>query len=260
MRVVATTCSNTEIVCALGCASFLVGVDRHSDYPPEVVDPLPKVGPDLGVDPDLVAALEPDLVLASLTVPGHDAVVESLEARGLRVVAPAPRSLEDVYDDVRTIAELLGVAERAESVVAEMQAAIQPRPERSAADRPAILVEWWPKPVIVPGRQSWVTDLIELAGGVNPWGGAPVESQPVEPDAVGDANPDAVVIAWCGVQPDKYRTEVVFEREWPNVRATREGHVYPIAEAFLGRPGPRLVDGYRELCAVVDRVLASRSE
>src|SRR5262245_32085204 len=69
VRVVSLTCSNTEIVCALGLADCLVGVDNHSDYPVEVVTRLPRVGPDLDIDVERVAALEPDLVLASLTVP-----------------------------------------------------------------------------------------------------------------------------------------------------------------------------------------------
>ena len=61
MRVVSLTCSNTEIVCALGCADALVGVDNHSDFPEDVVSRLPRVGPDLGIDPEAVSALEPDL-------------------------------------------------------------------------------------------------------------------------------------------------------------------------------------------------------
>jgi len=43
---------------------------RRWYWPEEVVGPLPKVGPDLEIDVDRVAALEPDLVLATLTVPG----------------------------------------------------------------------------------------------------------------------------------------------------------------------------------------------
>jgi ABC-type hemin transport system substrate-binding protein len=65
MRVVSHSCSNTEIVCALGCAHLLVGVDDHSDYPEDVVAGLPRVGPDLGRRVDEVVALRPDLVLAS---------------------------------------------------------------------------------------------------------------------------------------------------------------------------------------------------
>ena len=64
MRIVSLACSNTEIVCALGCADLLVGVDDHSDFPTDVVGPLPKVGPDLDIDVERVAALEPDLVLS----------------------------------------------------------------------------------------------------------------------------------------------------------------------------------------------------
>ena len=83
MRLVSLTCSNTEIVCALGRQDWLVGVDDHSDFPAEVVASLPRVGKDLNVDPERVAALKPDLVLASLTVPGHDKVVASLQALNL---------------------------------------------------------------------------------------------------------------------------------------------------------------------------------
>ena len=37
MRVISLACSNTEIICALGAADELVGVDDHSDFPREVV-------------------------------------------------------------------------------------------------------------------------------------------------------------------------------------------------------------------------------
>lgn len=260
MRIVSTTCSNTEIVCALGCAEMLVGVDDHSDFPEDVVARVPRVGPDLGVDPEKVAALEPDVVLASLTVPGHERVIEGLEAKGLRVVAPEPVSLEDVYSDIATIAELLGVPERGARLVASMRreiddAAAGDDPSSQADDdaaRPTILVEWWPKPVIVPGRRSWVTDLIHAAGGSNPWQARDVKSTPLRSEEVLAERVDAVVISWCGVHPSKYRPRVVYRREgWGEVRALAEGRVVPIPEAYLGRPGPRLVEGFRALREVV---------
>jgi iron complex transport system substrate-binding protein len=74
MRIVTHTCSNTEIVCALGRGDWLVGVDDHSDHPPEVVQALPRIGPDLDVDIARISALEPDLVITSLTVPGSRAL------------------------------------------------------------------------------------------------------------------------------------------------------------------------------------------
>ena len=140
MRVFSHTCSNTEIVCALGCAQLLVGVDSDSDYPPEVVAGLPKTGRDLDLDIDAVRALAPDLVLTSLTVPGHEKVVEALRAAGMTVLVADSCSLADVYASIRAIAQALGVAERGEALVAEMEAAMPV--VAVSGKRPAVLVEY----------------------------------------------------------------------------------------------------------------------
>lgn len=269
MRIVSLACSNTEIVHALGCADMLVGVDEHSDYPPEVVGPLPKVGPDLDIDVDKVLALEPDLVLATLTVPGHEKVVERLEAAGLPFIAPEPTSLDDVYRDIRDIGARLGVPERAEAVVREMRAVFDgPEsggppsgasdaggPERGAEpvdDAPSILVQWWPKPVITPGKQSWATDVIRAAGGRAVLADEDVKSRPMTDDEVAEHAPDAVVLSWCGVHPDKYRPDVVLRNEtWAGLPFVKEGRVFCVGEPYLGRPGPRLVEGVRKMREVV---------
>jgi iron complex transport system substrate-binding protein len=249
VRIVSLACSNTEIVCALGLGSCLVGVDDHSDHPPEVVERLPRVGPDLSIDVQRVTALKPDVVLASMTLPGHERVVEQIAQTKIPYVAPDPWSLQDVYRDVRDIGALLGRSERAEQVVAEMEAALLPRAPTGCR----VLVEWWPKPVIVPGRKSWVTDLITLAGGVNPWGQRDQRSLPLRDEDVLDSPPDVVAISWCGVPLHRYRLDVVTRRpRWSEVPAVVRGQVVPITEAWLGRPGPRLVQGYRALCSAID--------
>jgi iron complex transport system substrate-binding protein len=120
-----------------------------------------------------------------------------------------------------------------------------------------VLVEWWPKPVIVPGAWSWVTDLIRLAGGVNPWGDRPVRSTPLRDEEVLADPPDVVVVSWCGVPLHRYRLDVVTRRPtWVEVPAVANRRVVPVTEAFLGRPGPRLVDGYRALCAAIDAAIS----
>ena len=69
MRVVSLACSNTEIVCALGCADLLVGVDDHSDRPAEVVKGLPCVGPDLQIDMAAVALTKDRMPVSSTDIP-----------------------------------------------------------------------------------------------------------------------------------------------------------------------------------------------
>lgn len=255
MRIVSLACSNTEIVCALGCADQLVGVDSHSDHPERVVRDLPRVGPDLEIDIDKVRELEPDLVLATLTVPGHETVVEGLEQAGLPHIAPAPQCLEDVYADIQEIAGLLGVEERGRALVEEMRSELQGGAERLGPEAPSVLIQWWPKPVISPGRKSWATQVLEAAGGRNPLGNEPVKSRPLDDDEVAEMAPDAVVVSWCGVDPAKYRPDVVLGNDaWKDVPAVKNGRVYCVPEAYLGRPGPRLVDGLHALREVVETV------
>lgn len=251
MRVVSLACSNTEIVCALGCADRLVGVDDHSDYPPDVVSALPRVGPDLGIDIARVAALKPDLVIASLTVPGHEKVVAGLQEAGLPYIAPEPTCIEDVFRDVREIAEHLGVPQRGDALARELRDQLG-EPVNAAPDAPAVLVEWWPKPVIVPGRESWVTELLARAGGRNPFADRSVKSTPITDDEALSAAPEAIVISWCGVRPEKYRPDIVRRRErWRSLSAIAHDRIHCISEEFLGRPGPRMVEGLRRLREVV---------
>ncbi|RLA21222.1 MAG: cobalamin-binding protein [Gammaproteobacteria bacterium] len=253
MRIVSTTCSNTEIVCALGCEQFLVGVDDHSDYPEAVVSKLPRVGPDLQVDAEKIVSLKPDLVLASLTVPGHENVLESLQKAGLTYRASAPETIEAVYDDIIDIAERLGVAERGLNLVTEMREQIKPVGGR-AGKRPSIAIQWWPKPVIIAGKKSWVHDLIELAGGRNLLESEETTSSPLEFEWFAALNPDIIVMSWCGVKAEKYRASVVTENPLlSSVSAVLNGRVIPISEAFLGRPSVRLVEGYRLIKEAVDR-------
>ncbi len=257
MRVVSLACSNTEIVCALGCANLLVGVDDHSDFPAEVVESLPRVGPDLQIDVEVVMDLGPDLVLASLTVPGHERVVEGIEAAGLECLVLEPVSLADVYANIREIARVLGVPERGEALIREMQAELVDR--GVSKTRPRVIIQWWPRPTIAPGALSWTTDLLRLAGAVNPLGSEPVKSRPVGDDELADLDPDVLVLSWCGVAPEKVRPDAVLGNPaLQTVKAVRNGHVFCVPEAFLGRPGPRLLEGYRALLGITEAVRERR--
>lgn len=257
MRIVSLACSHTEIVCALGCADYLVGADDHSDRPVKIVD-LPRVGPDLQIDVAAVAQLEPDLVLASLTVPGHEKVIEKLEVAGLPYLVREPVSLRDIYDDILVIAQALNVPERGEALVNQMCSAFAEK--QTSPRHPKLLVQWWNRPTISPGKLSWVTDLIEAAGGQNPLGREAVKSRPLSDEEVKDINPDAIILSWCGVAFDKYRPNVIYRNPlWQEVKAVKNKRVFCVPEAHLGRPSPGLLEGFRALKDIV-QTLGSHSQ
>lgn len=249
MRLVSLTASNTEIVWALGQMASLVGVDDHSDFPAEVAQ-LPRVGPDLRIDLDEVERLRPDLVLASLSVPGMERVVEGLEDRRLPYIVLDPQSLHEVYADVERVAHLLGVEQQGQHVVRAMQWMIAKA--RGSLPNwvrpPRVMVEWWPKPVIVAGRKSWVTGILEALGAENAFAGLNVRSRPVSPEEIEAAQPDLITVSWCGAK--KLRPEIALKRDL-DIPALRNAQVFALSEAYLGRPGPRLAEGARRLAELL---------
>lgn len=250
MRIVAHTCSNTEIVCALGRSDWLVGVDDHSDHPAEIVGRLPRIGADLDIDIEKIRRLAPDLVITSLTVPGHERCLARIREAGLPHLVTRPCSLGDVADDIRRIGRALDAQSAAEEIAGRFDALVGRRP---APDPVPVLVEWWPKPVIVPGKRSWVNEMLALAGGVNPFAAVDAESTEVSTEQAAEAMPEAIVMSWCGVEESKYRPHVVMRREgWQRIPAIRNGRIHAISEAWLGRPGPRLLDGVERLREVIE--------
>lgn len=115
MRLISICPSNTELVAYLGLLDQLVGVDDFSDWPLAVKD-LPQLGPDLSINMDALEALQPDLVLASLSVPGMEKNIEALQARNIPHIVFNANSLEGIAQDLHTLGKACGVEDRAKNI------------------------------------------------------------------------------------------------------------------------------------------------
>lgn len=103
--------------------------------------------------------------------------------------------------------------------------------------------------------------MLQLAGASNPWAQRTEKSSPITPEEAVAAAPEAMVISWCGVDEANYRIDKVLGRPgWETVPAVAAQRVYPITEAHLGRPGPRLVEGYRRIRQIVERIRAEDAQ
>jgi iron complex transport system substrate-binding protein len=255
MRIVSLCPSNTEILFALGLGPKVVGVDDWSDWPEEVKG-LPRVGGDLNADLDRVADLRPDLVLASLSVPGMERNVEALQARNLPYIVLDPHSLDEVFADVLTVGDACGVRGQAEKLVEEAHRRIEAVRRRRAARRDIrIYWEWWPKPLIAAGRGSWVQQMSRLVGARYVFADTEAPSRRVSDAEVIERDPELLMICWCGTLQRLQETSRVTSRPgWERVAGVIAGRVHCVPEALFGRPSQRLLDGLEMLEGFVAQV------
>ncbi|KMJ58822.1 ABC transporter substrate-binding protein [Bacillus sp. LL01] len=253
MRLISICPSNTELIHYLGLTDSLVGVDDFSDWPEEVSS-LPKLGPDLNINMEKLEALEPDLVLASLSVPGMERNVQELEIRKIPHVVLDPQSLEDIMRDLVTVGELTHTTAKANEVASSMGAIIDTYKQCAAAsiDKPTLYWEWWPKPIFTPGNVNWLTEISLLAGGLNIFSDKEVASYQTEWAEVVEKNPDAICMIWVGVKEAKMNPKHVMKRENADkVNAVQDSQIHVLEESLYCRPSPRLIMGLQKLAALL---------
>ncbi|OZM55753.1 cobalamin-binding protein [Lottiidibacillus patelloidae] len=253
MRLISICPSNTELVYYLGLTEHLVSVDDFSDWPSSVTK-LPKLGPDLNINMDKVEELKPDLVLASLSVPGMEKNVEELKKRNIPHVIFNPQSLDDIRNDLLTLGKLTNSDEKAMEVIKLYDdfVSFYKNISSTITNRKSIYWEWWPKPLFTPGKINWLTEISELAGGENIFSDQNVASyQPVWAEIL-KKEPDVFCLVWVGIEEKNMKPALIKKREQSStLKCVQNEMIYPMEEALFCRPSPRLLHGLRKVASLL---------
>ncbi|HEY4552956.1 MAG TPA: cobalamin-binding protein [Bacillaceae bacterium] len=253
MKVISICPSNTEILAWLEKLDCLIAVDDYSDWPSEIKE-LPKLGPDLSIDMDKTESLQPDLVLASLSVPGMERNIQELKRRGIPHIVLNPGSLADIAEDIRTVGKHLGDEELGNRRADDFLREVDKYREETATlkEFPSFYWEWWPKPVFTPGQSNWLTEISKLAGGFNLFQDKEEASVQTDWEEVKNRNPDYIFMVWVGVQESKMKPELLLKRpDWPAMDAIRNNRIFVLEEALYCRPSPRLLEGLKKLKGIM---------
>lgn len=241
-RVVTLAPNVTELVAAAGALDRIVGVDSESDYPPPVGG-LPKVG-HLHPSVEAIAALRPDLVIASTS--GNPPSIEgSLAALGVPLYVVRTDRLDDIPAAIRSLGKLFGGG--GEDVAAQLERDLT-APPRSGKSLQVLLM-LWPDPLFVAGRETFVNDLLERAGGINAvaMSGWPTYSL----ETLIENPPDLILYPQDAIPPEVIEGLRAEGSLWTRVPAIRGGNLHPIPDDLVLRPGPRVAEGL----AAIDRIL-----
>ena len=240
-RIVSLIPASTELLFALGADSAVVGRTSYCDYPPAA-----KAVPDLGdgIKPNIeaVVASRPDLVV--LYNSGQNAAVAGrLRELGIAVLRVNTDALSSVPRVAGILGTLTGREKAADSLAAVFDTALASATQHRAGRRPRVLLLVWEQPPMTIGRGSFLSELVERAGGENLFADVTSSSGVVSIEAVAARDPDLIFTTVEG--PSAFATRP----EWQVVPAVRKHSYLHVSGSEFNRPSPRSPQAIRELTA-----------
>jgi iron complex transport system substrate-binding protein len=285
MRICSLLPSATEIAYAIGLGDSILGVSHECDFPAAAATKpsllRPRVDPQAppaeidrqvseiiargesiyAVDAELLASLSPDLILTQdlchvcAASPDDLATALTRFPKLPQVLSLTPRSLGEVWDDVRRVGEATGRRREADALAAalEERVAAIAATAAQAKSRPRVLCLEWLDPYYVGGH--WVPEMVSMAGGEDVLGRLREPSFRVSGEQIIEARPDVIVVMPCGYNLARAASELRIEAlplGSEMLPAIREGRLFAVdANAYFSRPGPRLADGVALLAHLI---------
>ncbi len=204
------------------------------------------------VDESLLRELAPDLILTQnlcqVCAPSGNEVSRTLALlpKKPQVLYLTPKSLADIFENLRAIGTATGSLSRAKALITEAKSRLARIAQATVGlVPPRVFFMEWIDPIFCGGH--WVPEMIERAGGRDALARHQTDSVRVAWDEVCRSNPEVLIIAPCG-----YNVRQTLERTaplkkypgWQDLPAVQNNRVFAVdANAYFARPGPRVVEG-----------------
>ncbi|PSL47030.1 iron complex transport system substrate-binding protein [Salsuginibacillus halophilus] len=211
------------------------------------------------VNQDELSKAAPDVVftqqVCNVCQIGEDETREAVQSLTPtpEVIPLSPKTLNDVWSDIETVAHAVGAPEKGEemrqAITQDIQAlrrCLENEPKRR------IFFMEWPDPVFHAGH--WIPEMIEAAGGFDPLGRPGGKSGVVNVADIAETDPEVMIAAPCGLSPSEAETEVqtqLVRPEWQALRAVKNNEVYTINADLFTQPGIDLIEGIYTLARLL---------
>jgi iron complex transport system substrate-binding protein len=250
-RIVSLVPSVTEIIFSLGAEARLVGRTDFCDHPAGV-RAKPSVGGMVNPSLETLATLKPDLVVAT-DEGNREETVRQLARLRIPVYLVHANRIAETVDLIERVGVLTGRQDAVPRLTGEMLRRVEAvRRAVAPYPRPRVLYVLWPDPLIVPGRASMLTELIEVAGGASITAGDGDAYPRFSLEAVVARAPEVIILAdhSTGASTAGRPAPEQWQR-LSSVPAIRAGRLHSADLSILHRYGPRVPDGLEMLARII---------
>jgi iron complex transport system substrate-binding protein len=257
-KIISMAPSTTEIVFALGLNEKVVGVDSYSDYPYDfsawvAAGNMTYVGDFSGPNMEVIASLDPDLILATGGVQAETVV--SLRDLGYKVLVLNPTSIDGIMKNIELVGNATGKTAEAEALINDITSRINAVVNKvaNAESKPKVYYETWYDPTSLwsAGAKAWQNELIEKAGGVNIFSDQQLDYFQSSAEAVIERNPDIILLPQEGMgkgEPFWVSLDAVKARPgWSSISAIQNDGLVTVDSNTIARAGPRVANILEDL-------------
>lgn len=245
-RIISLAPSVTEMLFALELDDRVVGVTTWCDFP-EQANRVEKVGDTLNPDLERVIALKPDLIVVT-TASQLESLTRRLDKLSIPVYVIDPRTVRRVAYSIESLGRVTGSTEGSK-IAAGMERRITAVQDRvKNLPRLRVLYALQNSPLITAGQNTFINDLINLAGGISISGQESADYPQFSRETVIARAPEVIVIPGSpGSHGSSFISEEELARSFSMTPAIRNRRIVQVNADWISRPGPRIVDGLEQL-------------
>ena len=244
-RIVSLAPNLTEILFALGLEKEVVGVTLYSDYPPAAVK-KPKVGTFWQPNVEAVIAAKPDLTI-TLGFEQQRNIAERLKRIGYSSLTVSIEKVNDLFEAIEKIGAATGKQYRANELVGDIRKKLNNLSVLVGTnDRIRVLWVVQREPLRVAGRDTFVNEMIKLAGGENAIGLTLHKYPPIGAEQIIVCGAEVIIETEMESKNLEEQQAAALEywnkSKFRNVPAVANKRVYVIRDDAVSRLGPRLYE------------------
>jgi iron complex transport system substrate-binding protein len=241
-RIICLMPTVTDTVFALGAGDDVVGISDYTKYPAAALT-KPSVGDLIKPSIETILSLHPDLVIG-VQPKGSMEVTDQLERFGIPIFLISPHGITGIFHSVESIGIALNRTPQANALIHTMQQRVDAVKARSKGQpAPRVFMPIWYDPITTIGRNAFITEIIEAAGGRSVTDDLPAEWPQVSMEVVLERAPDALLL----VRGGKTTLKVLESRPgWSSMAAIKTQRVYYVDER-INFASPIAIDALEDL-------------
>lgn len=243
-RIVSLAPDITEILFALGLGDKIIAVDSDSDYPPEAADKQ-KVGTFWKPSIEAILTMKPDLVITQWFAEQKSAA-DTMEQLGYKTLVLSMQKFSELSQVINKIGKATGTPDKAKQLANDIENKINElKAKYNRTEKLKVLWVIQEEPLRVAGRDTFLNELIEAAGGENAIGKTLQQYPSISSEVI--ISCDAEVIIQSAMSKDNLEFQQKdaenFWSKYPNLPAVKNGKIFVLYSDTLLRLGPRLPEG-----------------